>query len=350
MSRRKLIVFAMITVTGAMAITTLVLLAADLYAHARVERSVGVNRHGYRGSVVPAKERGARRIVMLGGSTVFGWDVAVDDTVPALLEQLLRQRDPRVTVVNLGFIGEGAHAFLPTLQDYAYLDYDVAILYEGYNDLAGDARPNVDLLRHDSAVFRATGYFPILPLYLREKAYALRFGSVGAAYDAARNASPKTVFRPGLADRTSAAALTAAASITESLGQQLDKMAAAPVTATGADSECAAPWTHYCRSVRAAVDFVVGKQKTVLVTLQPLLKNDRNDLHAQQQRALSAMVQRRYQGQPRVRLVDVSGAVDLANTQLAFDGMHLNAQGNAIVAQALVLPVSEAAGLSGGSR
>ena len=351
MSRRKLIVFAMITMTGAMLLATALLFAADLYAHSRVERSVGVNRHGYRGSVVPSKPAGGRRAVMLGGSTVFGWDVAVDDTVPAILERMLRERDSKTSVVNLGFIGEGAHAFLPTLQDYAYLDYDAVLLYEGYNDLAGDARPNVDLLRHDSAVFRATGYFPILPLYFREKAYALQFGTVDAAYDAARNESSKTVFRPGLADRTSAAALKAAASIAESLGKQLDHLAAAPVTAEGAAAgECAAPWTHYCKSVRAAVDFVVTQQKSVLVILQPRLKNDRHQLHADQQRALADLIRARYSEQLLVRLVDLSDAVDLADTRLAFDGMHLNAEGNTIIARVLAGPVSSALGLPGGQR
>jgi hypothetical protein len=351
MSRRKLIVFAMIAAGGASLLTVAVLLAADLYAHARVERSVGVNRHGYRGTVVPSKPGGARRVVMLGGSTVFGWDVAVDDTVPAILERLLRERDARASVVNLGFIGEGAHAFLPTLQDYAYLDYDVVALYEGYNDLAGDSRPNTDLLRHASAVFRTTGYFPILPLFLREKAFSLQFGSVGAAYDAARNQSGKTVFRPGLANRTSAAALSTAASIADSLGNQLDHLAAAPMTATGApDTDCAPSWTHYCRAVGSAVDFAVAQHKAVLVILQPRLANDRHALHADQQRALAGMVRQRYAGQPLVRLVDLSGAVDLGKPELAFDGMHLNADGNTIVARALLAPVSEAAGLSNGSH
>ena len=351
MSRRKLIVFGMIAAGGASLVTIAVLLAADLYAHSRVERSVGVNRYGYRGSVVPSKPAGARRAVMLGGSTVFGWDVAVDDTVPAILERMLRERDPRASVVNLGFIGEGAHAFLPTLQDYEYLDYDVVALYEGYNDLAGDARPNTDLLRHASAVFRTTGYFPILPLYLREKAYSLEFGTVGAAYDAARNESPKTVFQPGLANRTSAAALSTAASIADSLGNQLDHLAAAPVTATGSTpGDCSPSWTHYCRAVGAAVDFAVAQHKVVLVILQPRLANDRHALHAGQQQALAAMIQHRYANQPLVRLVDLSGAIDLGNRDLAFDGMHLNAEGNTIIARALVAPVSEAAGLPGGSH
>jgi lysophospholipase L1-like esterase len=351
MSRRKLIVFAIVAMTGTLVIVSTLLFAADLYAHSRVERSVGVNRRGYRGSVAPAKTPGTQRIVMLGGSTVFGWDVAVDDTIPAILERQLQQRAPGTSVINLGFIGEGAHAFLPTLQDFAPLDYDVVLLYEGYNDLAGDVRPNTDLFRHSSAVFRTTGYFPILPLFLREKAFALRFGSVGAAYDAARDGEKKTVFRPGLANRTSAAALSAAAAVTSSLGEQLNRLAAAPVDpANTGNSECASPWSHYCRAVADAVEYAVARGKTVFVVLQPLLKNDRSDRHAEQELALAGMVRKRFGYQLRVRLLDLSNAVDLSNTELAFDGMHLNAAGNTIIANALAGPVSDAAGLSRISR
>jgi hypothetical protein len=82
MSRRKLTAFAVITVSGVVALTIGVLFALDLYAHSRVQRSAGVNRPGYRGLVAADKPAGAERVVMPGASTVFGWDVAVDDPVP----------------------------------------------------------------------------------------------------------------------------------------------------------------------------------------------------------------------------------------------------------------------------
>lgn len=351
MTRLKFASFAVVAVTGSVGVMLLILLAADLYAHRRVERSVGVNRHGYRGPAVAAKPAGSRRVVMLGGSTVFGWDVAVEDTVPALLEAKLRAVWPATSVVNLGFIGEGAHAFLPTLQDFAYLDYDVVSLYEGYNDLLGDARPNTDLFRHQSPVFRLTGYFPILPLFLREKALALRYGSVGAAYTSANGGGTQTEFKTNLANRTSAAALEAAAAIATSLGRQLDRVSEPPpiAAAAPAGAGCPPPWSQYCQSVAAAVRYAVAEGKAVLVIAQPLLKNDRGQRHADQQRALQAMVQAAFGSEPRVRFVDLGHIVDLARTDLAFDGMHLNREGNTIVADALVRPVADAAGLGQGS-
>lgn len=73
---------------------------------------------------------------MLGGSTVFGYGVSWNESIPALLEARLREKPGGrpVSVVNLGYNNEGAYAFVPNLEDFSYLDYDVIVLYEGYND------------------------------------------------------------------------------------------------------------------------------------------------------------------------------------------------------------------------
>jgi lysophospholipase L1-like esterase len=342
-TRAKLLLFAAGAALLAVFAVVALLLAADLYAHSRVERSAGVNRRGYRGPVAGPKAPGEQRVVMIGGSTVFGWDVAWEETVPALLERRLQTRQPAVRVINLGFIGEGAHAFLPTLQDFATLQYDVAILYEGYNDLLGDARPNTDLYRHGSPIFRATGYFPILPMVLAEKAKALRYADVGAGYRAARGEPDATVFQPGLVKRTSAAALETASAVTSSLDRQLARMSGAPQVATPAGvTGCAPPWVHYCESVYAAVRYGVEQHKTMLVVAQPLLKNEHSSVHQQQQIALADMIARKFSGEPKVRYVDLRETVDLSKRDIAFDGMHLTPAGNGTIADALLDPVRQA--------
>ena len=117
--------------------------------------------------------------------TVFGYGVAWDESIPAQLERRLDARlDRPVKVVNLGFNNEGAFAFVPNLEDFEYLDFDVMILYEGYNDLGDSNRRAV--YRRDSAIYRWTGYYPILPLYLEEKAKMLRYGDLNVAYEAER--------------------------------------------------------------------------------------------------------------------------------------------------------------------
>jgi hypothetical protein len=128
------VVFTLVAMTGSFALLLAAMFGADLYAHHRVERSAGLNRHGYRGPVAGRKQPGEVRVVMLGG-TVFGFDLEVEDTLPAQFERAVAAVAPRVRIVNLGFNGEGAVTFVPTLRSYDYLDYDIVCLYEGDNDL-----------------------------------------------------------------------------------------------------------------------------------------------------------------------------------------------------------------------
>jgi hypothetical protein len=268
--------------------------------------------------------------------------VAWEETIPAYLERALQAALPGrpVRVINLGFIGEGVYAFLPTLQDFDNLDYDIACLYEGYNDLTGDTGPNVDLFRHESPVFRLTGYYPVLPLALKEKAMSLRFGDVTAAYESQRHGDAKPVFQPGLARRTTAAALEAAAAVSNAMARQLNRVARTetPSLARGA-AGCTSPWVHYCDAIQAAVAYATDRGRLVAVVGQPLLRNDVAERHRLQRRALGGLAARVIATNPRATYVDLADAVDLANPELSFDGMHLNPEGNRRVAQALVEPV-----------
>lgn len=342
LSRRKKIVFALVAMAMSLFGMVVLLLGADLIVHHRAERSAGLNRYGYRGRVVPRKQNGDVRVVMLGGSTVFGYGVGWNESVPAYLEEKLQARLPRpVRVVNLGYNAEGAYAFIPNLEDFSYLDYDAIVLYEGYNDLTGDEDVNTLVYRRKSAVFRLTGYFPILPLYLDEKIKMLRAGNnLAAAYDAGKKGS--TVFRPNLAQRTSAAALETVLSMANTLDAQLSKVAANPHAATTTVSAlgCSPPWVNYCESVAAAVRFGRARGHAVVVGSQPtLLLDHARMVHAQQQAMLKAMVQHQFGSDRGVVWADLSNAVDLKAPNVTFDAMHLNPQANAAVAAGLVEPL-----------
>ena len=349
LSRRKKFVFALVAITMSFVAILSVLLVADLIVHYRAERSAGLNRYGYRGPVVPRKQPGELRVAMVGGSTTFGYGVAWDESIPAYLESKLRERLSRpVRVVNLGYNNEGAYAFKPNLEDFAYLDYDVIVLYEGYNDLHGDENPNHTLYRRASAIFRVFGYFPILPLYLDEKARALRFGNVNAGYEAGRGESGQVVFRPGLAQRTSAAALEAISSMTAALDGSLSQTeSAAPPAMKESQSTvgCKFPYVTYCESIANAVRYGLSRGNGVVVGLQPVAigQGSAHDLHERQQAMLTDMVQRVFGENPRVALADASRLVDLHNIDVSFDAMHLKPQANATVAAAFVDPVLKVA-------
>ena len=182
-----------------------------------------------------------------------------------------------MSVVNLGFNNEGAYAYRLTLDDFSFLDYDVAMFFDGYNDLKGDDARNTSLFRHDSPIFQLTGYYPILPLVFAEKAMLLRTGGDLMAGYAALRGEEKTVFKPSLADRASATALESTVAVTESLGRQLGRFSSPPVAPLApaerqkeSHSGCAYPWSFYCQSMHAAVRHALDLNKRVIVVLQPL--------------------------------------------------------------------------------
>jgi hypothetical protein len=344
MTRRKRLAFAAAAMLLAVILGVSALLAADLYFHHRVERAAGVNIWGYRGPRVAKKAGGEHRLIVIGGSTAFGYGVHWDETFAAYLERDLRplskSRAP-VSVVNLGFNTQGAYAFRFAEEDYLGLDYDTVILYEGYNDLG--LAPNEYVGRRDSPIFRLIGYYPIVHVALDEKAMALRSGgNLEAAYRNLLRDQPKTVFRPGLAARATASTLEAAAHVSQSLNAQLDRFAKAPkATARFEDVHvddlgCGdSQRAHYCASVRDGVRFALEHKKKVLVVTQPYI----DDRHRQQQAALRTMLAAQFGSDPNVGYANLGDAVDLKDQSLAYDGMHLTAKGNAEIARRLVAPV-----------
>jgi lysophospholipase L1-like esterase len=341
LSRRKRVLFAAIAIALTFVLAFLTLLGIDIYLHGKYQRSAGVNVWGYRGSVAGRKAPGEFRVAVFGGSTAFGYGVTWEESFPAVLARGLDAAKPGgYSVVNLAYNNEGAYSFKFTMQDYAYLHVDLALLYEGYNDLIGDPRgPNLQVFRHESPIFRATGYLPIFPIVFKEKAAVMLYGGdVGALY----RDQTKTVFRPGLAARTGAEALNAAAEFGQSLERQLGRVTAEPprrivdVAATG----CKYPWQEYCRSILEAVQYSLANGTRVLVVTQPYEAGaELRKRHQEQQAEMAAMLTRRFGGDPRVAYVNLGPVIEVADPALSFDRMHLTAAGNARLGDALLSPV-----------
>jgi hypothetical protein len=343
-SRRRRVAYALAAVAIAVVVPLLALLAVDVYLHGKFEKSAGFNVWGYRGPSAGRKLAGEYRVAVLGGSSAYGYGANWDEAVPALMERELTGRTAgsfqRFRVLNLGYNNEGAYSFKPTLEDYQSLGYDVACLYEGYNDLMGDSRaPNVAVFRHDSPVFRLTGYMPIFPIVFKEKAAALLHGDAGALY----RESDKTVFRASVAAKAAAGVLDATASIGQSLERQLGKVSAEPAHVVEVDQStgCKTPWQQYCRSVQDAVAYALQSGTQVLIVTQPYAAWSPavRDRHIEQQAEMAAMLARRFGGDSRVAYVNLGPLVDLHDPSLSFDQMHLTPAGNARVAGALVQPV-----------
>lgn len=345
LTRGKRVIFAIVAMAIASVLAGGALLATDILLHGRFEKSAGYNVWGYRGPIVGRKQAGEFRVVMTGGSSAYGYGANWDEAIPARLQRRLAAQSgsPATQVVNLGYNNEGAYSFKFTLNDYLWLDYDLAVLYEGYNDLLGDGSPpNTQVFRHESPVYRLTGYLPIFPIVFREKAAALlTAGNVGSAY----SKDEKTVFRPGLATRGTAGVLTAVAGVGQALEQQLGRVTTEPARRVEVSSAtgCEYPWQSYCQSVLDAVEFALTRNKRVLVVGQPqfALGNARHDRHLAQQHQLAGTMQRQFAGRAEVRYVNLGAVVDLGNPEDSFDGMHLTPRGNAKVADVLAPAVAE---------
>jgi hypothetical protein len=147
------------------------LVAADVTIHRRVESQDGFSVWGYRGPVVPHKQPNDVRVAVLGGQHVFG--LRLVDSVPNLLQEFLNntrlrgdagyRKDGRITVVNLAGPYDAVASFAQTLRDYQSLGADVVCLYVGDEWPAPTTRQQQLGWRHESAIFRATGYLPALP-------------------------------------------------------------------------------------------------------------------------------------------------------------------------------------------
>jgi hypothetical protein len=316
----------------------------DIYLHTRFQRTGGVNVWGYRGPIASRKPSGEKRVVVLGGSSAFGYGVSWSEAIPARLETKLREVGERASVVNLAYNNEGAYSFKFTLDDYRYLDYDLALLYEGYNDLMGDpSAPNMSVFRHESPLFRVTGYLPILPLVFREKAASvLRHGDINQWYDELRSGK-KVVFDASLADRAKAGALNATAAVGDAIQRQLGRMSPEPPPSIRSPnaSGCKYPWAEYCQSILAAVEFGLRHDKRFLVVTQPYLVGKSGVRHEDQQQAMVDALQRRFGADRRVAYFNAGTVVDLTDPALSFDRMHLTALGNERVASALAAPIRD---------
>jgi lysophospholipase L1-like esterase len=333
--RRRRIVYALTAIVLSIAVCLAGLLAADVWAHRKFERAAGLNMWGYRGT--PAGRKGPHeiRVAVLGGSTVLGYGLAPEDSFPSQLQRLLnRTASPPATysVVNLGYNNEGTYAFRFTLADYAYLDPDIVVFYEGYNDL-GNLNSRVS--RHESIVFRLTGYSPILPIVIEEKARQLRFGDVRG-----HRADDPVVFRPGVVNRTAAQALEASKAISDALERQMHGVAngTGPVKNAPAFG-CSMRWGYYCSNMVAAIDDARRRGQTVIVATQPY----GNYEHREQQEELRRLLASRYGGDARVRYADFGNTVSLLDPAMCWDGMHLTIEGNARIAAALAPVVRSAA-------
>ncbi|MEC9302569.1 MAG: hypothetical protein VYA90_06560, partial [Acidobacteriota bacterium] len=188
---------------------------------------------------------------------------------------------------------------------------------------------NTSVFRHNSPVFRMTGYLPLLPVVMQEKALSLRYGGdLEAAYLA-----EKTVFKPNLADRAAATALETATSISDSLERQLtERLPESVFIDLGEEAPSCSYWRRYCGEMVEAVRYVLDRDKLALVVTQPY----RSERHREQQTLLSAFLREQFKGAPNLHFANLGPTLNLLDPELTGDSLHLTPLGNHLLAQHLV--------------
>lgn len=304
------------------------LVGADIYLHHRLAPYAAVNIWGYRGEVLGRKRPGEKRILMIGPSTVFSVGYPPEQSLPAHLERALQPRVPfPVRVVNLGMPGEDAYAYRANLEDYRFLKPDAVIFY-GDSNPTGDASTIV--MRRNSPIFRLTGYYPILHIAIRERALMMEYGGdLEAAYGA-----NKVVFRPGVAERAGAAALTGAADVADYVQNMLGPLAKKPETPAAAPPSCANQFRGFCAAINNAVTYARSLGLPTLVVNQPY----ETEFQVQIQQALQVMLREQHGHDSGVRYLDLGRAIDLTDSALTYDGVHLTPAGNTKMAGQLAEP------------
>ncbi len=321
----KYVIFALISFLISLTICLGVVLAIDLYCHEKFSKYAGLNYRGYRGKVVGKKANDEIRMVMVGGSFVFGYNAKADETLPAQLEKKLQKKyNKNITVVNLGYNTEGAYAFYYNLRDFLYLDYNYVIISGDYNDVgtAGNTR----VYRHENPIFRIFGYMPILPLVAREKAMALKTG--GRLEDAYWGR--KVVFTPNTKDKIKIAILEGGVKIYDEFEKRADFIKKSKIDFNYNDLK-KDRWLWYKYFMKKTIDFALDHKRKVIVITQPYIVNIYVEYqHQEQQEDLKDFIEETYKD--RVQYLNMGKAISLQEPTLAGDGMHLTLKGSETLA------------------
>ena len=242
--------------------------------HRRAEIAEGVNKWGYRGPVASPRRANDVRVAIVGGSSAYGLGVPLEESFPFYLQRNMGQEwralhaAGPVTVVNLAVPVDDLASFTDTIADYAYLQPDLYVVVIDHGTaMASDARG----WRRQSAVFRATGYMPLLS-----------------------NTVESTPVRASVSGRC--------------------------------DGFTSARRCGHRRCRRRA-----RARQAALVVTAPY----RSPADADREHAFAARLAQTFAGDSRVRYLNLGGAVDLHDASLSRDGATLTARGHDAIAERL---------------
>ncbi|HYM30471.1 MAG TPA: hypothetical protein VEU47_04180 [Candidatus Cybelea sp.] len=276
-------------------------------------RTIGIDASGRRRTVPSTTDDAARRILMFGGSTLFGIGSRDAATVPSLVAAKLGARGRNVRVANCGVVSyvsaQEQIAFAETLKCGERAD--VAVFFHGVNDGIAALQTGIPGWPYNAA--------------LRQREFAILNRPGDLTRETLRAILPSIAKRLGKAETLGPAA-----------GASGDDLAAAvlnhyratlcQIAAVGADhgTACLFVWQPVLYGKRRMTAYEAGQAasyaddvRAFFLKLYDLRRRD-GDLSA------------------RGDAVDLGGLLDERDEPLFLDPFHLTERGNEIVADALL--------------
>ncbi len=263
------------------------------------------NYKGYRGEIVSPDD--PTIIACFGGSTTYGYGVKKDKTWPYFLEELLKKEGLNISVVNLGANGQGIYGISHDLKLYDYLNYDIAILFNGYNDMMPELLQRNNL-RGNDLLFRIFGYKQVIWPFIKERIFSIKGNKGHIEFDQNK--------------------------IKED--NEYDQVAryfnALDTAARGMVSKSEVPYKGYMKYLEASLGYLTSMEKEVLFVCPPGIS------HTLQQQEVKRFLNK---DDRQVSYFDIGPFVDLSNHKLCLDGLHLTPEGNYAIAKKLTPLIKE---------
>ncbi|MBF0312743.1 MAG: hypothetical protein HQK52_04965 [Oligoflexia bacterium] len=320
--RRRLLVISVITFSFVFCLVSAFYLL-DHVCYSKHSNDPIFNQKGYRGSIVSTNKGNKSRIAVFGDSTVFGYGVLLEETMPYLLEKNLKQVKSNVEVVNLGMNSQGLWGIYSDIDFFKYINYDTAILYTGHNNIS----PHVH--RGLSGVFAFLGYYSLWPVIFSEKGKILKYGAnnLSRAYHGDFNKSDYDLNT----NSTLLKYLAGTALEDLSIGYSLidKKLSNYFVQKQTTKLQQSGGFKSDIDLIKIVLNKLLEQKKEIY-----LVRQSNNIVADRDEQIKKLLTELPYKG--KVKYIDLSLSIDVGNKVLAFpNGKHLTKAGNTIIANEL---------------
>jgi lysophospholipase L1-like esterase len=279
-----------------------VILSIDIIVGNKINKKYqGWNFQGFRGEIKLFKKKDYKRIAFFGGSGVMGWGLNYKEAFPYVIEKKLKNLN--VDVVNLGLQGNGIAGINYDIAKYEYLDYDFAVIYNGYVDCTVKGF-NSSSTRLKSFFFKYFNYLPMLPLYLEEKIQLVLGNDLNEYYakKAKKNRNQPIICFQQKTD------IKMTTSQKKKFIDHMNKF--------------------YVIKLNQAMSYLEKKNKKVIIVIQPKYFDEKQEIH-------HSMILKNVMRYKNVYVLNLD-KIDILDKKIAYDPLHLTKHGSNLIADEII--------------